>query len=174
MHNVFSQGFRVAVRDDGLFCGSLRTSVRASRLPAGSQRMARRGRRMLRRAMTDGLWRAGGHRGELAGRWHAGSRRMLRRALAGGWWRVGRWHAERSTYVTREAGGWRAGGKERRRRQIAARNADGLCAQGDEDIGLRQQMLRRKRADGAWGGGGEWRAGDWQTRHAEGRRVVCV
>lgn len=24
------------------------------------------------------------------------------------------------------------------------------------------------------GGGGEWRAGDWQTRHAEGRRVVCV
>lgn len=77
---------------------------------------------------------------------------MLRRALAGGWWRVGRWHSERSTYVTREAGGWRAGGKERRRQQIAARNADGLCAQGDEDIGLRQQMLRRKRADGAWGG----------------------
>lgn len=135
--------------------------------PRGASGWRVEGRQILRRALTGGLWRAGGHRGELVGRWHAGSRRMLRRALAGGWWRVGRWHAERSTYVTREAGGWRAGGKERRRQQTAARNADGLCAQGDEDIGLRQRMLRRKRADGAR------RVGELPAEGAQGLYLDC-
>lgn len=46
------------------------------------------------------------------------------------------------------AGGWYAEGKGRRHQQTAARNADGLCAQGDEGIGLRRRMLRRKQADG--------------------------
>ena len=53
-------------------------------------------------------------------------------------------------------------GKGRRHQQTAARNADGLCAQGDEGIGLRQRMLRRKQADGAR------RAGELPTEGAQG------
>lgn len=64
--------------------------------------------------------------------------------------------------VAQGARGWCAEGKERRRQQTAVRNADGLCAQGDEDIGLRRRMLRRKQADGAR------RAGELLTEGAQG------
>ena len=56
------RGFRAPARADGLFCGPLRASVRAGRLPAGCQRMTCGGRRMLCCAMADGLRWAGGHR----------------------------------------------------------------------------------------------------------------
>lgn len=59
-NNYAVRGLRAPARADGLFCGPLRASVRASRLPAGCQRMTRGGRRMLCRAMADGLRWAGG------------------------------------------------------------------------------------------------------------------
>lgn len=98
---MFLQGFRAPACADGLFCGPLRASVRASRLPAGCQRMTRS-------EMADGLRWAGGYRvvnwradgmqradgcGAGVRGWHAARWRMLCRGSPGAAQNDGRWLA---------------------------------------------------------------------------------
>ena len=103
---MFLQGFRAPACADGLFCGPLRASVRASRLPAGCQRMARS-------EMADavqGVARCCAERRQMAcgggvARWRAEGRRMLRRKQADGAWRVGELPAEgaQGLYLARKS-----------------------------------------------------------------------
>lgn len=153
---MFLQGFRAPACADGLFCGPLRASVRAGRLPAGCQRMTRGGRRMLCRAMADGLRRDGGYR---AVNWRADG---LQRADGCGTGVRG-WHAARWRMLcrgppdaTQNDGRWLAGG-----RQMLCRVLHGLWRVGRWRAEGRR-MVRRKQV------GGAWRAGELPTGGARG------
>lgn len=121
-------------------------SVRASRLPAGCQRMTRGGRRMLCRAMADGLRWAGGYR---AVNWRADGLQRADGCCAGArGWRAARWRmlCRGPPDATQNDGRWLAGGRQMlcrvlrwfvTRRQVARRGskdgapeASGWCVEG--------------------------------------------
>ncbi len=125
-------------------------------MSAGCQRVTRGGRRMLCRAMADGLQGVAGHR---AVNWRADGLQRADGCCAGArGWRAARWRmlCKGPSDATQNDGRWLAGG-----RQMLCRVLHGLwcvggwCAEG-------RRMVRRKQA------GGAWRAGELPTESAQG------